>query len=323
MSFALTHKACVAPMMQYTDMHDRFLLRLISKNIYLYTEMITTGAIVYGKCLNQLEYNNEEHPVAVQLGGSDIKDLIESSKICESFGYDEINLNVGCPSDRVQKGKFGASLMLEPDHVANCLNEMQNAVDIPVTIKCRLGVDDNDTYEFFESFVNKVKRAGIKNFIIHARNAILKGLSPRQNRMIPPLKYDYVYRLKEENPDLNIVINGGIKNLNETKDHLKKIDGVMIGRAAYDNPFILADFDKEIYGKNARKLSKVDIFDEYVSYMQTKESQGYELSRMLKHMFGLSKGDRHAKTFRRLVLEAIKVKDISPYQSDLRDLLIN
>ena len=201
MSFALTHKACVAPMMQYTDMHDRFLLRLISKNIYLYTEMITTGAIVYGKCLNQLEYNIEEHPVAVQLGGSDIKDLIESSKICESFGYDEINLNVGCPSDRVQKGKFGASLMLEPDHVANCLSEMQNAVDIPVTIKCRLGVDDNDTYEFFESFVNKVKKAGISDFIIHARNAILNGLSPRQNRMIPPLKYDYVYRLKEENPE--------------------------------------------------------------------------------------------------------------------------
>ena len=167
--------------------------------------------------------------------------------------------------------------MLEPDHVANCLSEMQNAVSIPVTIKCRLGVDDNDTYEFFESFVNIVKQAGISDFIIHARNAILKGLSPRQNRMIPPLKYDYVYRLKEENPDLNIVINGGIKNLNDTKNHLKKIDGVMIGRAAYDNPFMLANFDKEIFGKNKKEISKVDIFDDYVAYMQSKESQGYEL----------------------------------------------
>ena len=323
MTFAEKHKVCIAPMMQYTDMHDRYLLRLISKKVFLYTEMVTTGAILYGKCFHQLDYNPQEHPIAVQLGGSDIKDLVECAKISEEYGYDEINLNVGCPSDRVQKGKFGASLMLEPDHVANCLSEMQNAVNIPVTIKCRLGVDDNDTFEFFESFVNKVKKAGISDFIIHARNAILNGLSPRQNRMIPPLKYDYVYRLKEENPELNIVINGGIKNLNETKNHLEKIDGVMIGRAAYDNPFMLADFDKEIFGKNEREFSKVDIFDEYVAYMQSKESQGYELSRMLKHMFGLSKGDKHAKTFRRLVLEAIKVKDISPYHTDLRDLLIN
>jgi len=323
MSFSKTHKACVAPMMQYTDMHDRFLLRLISKNIYLYTEMITTGALIYGKCLDQLEYNKEEHPVAIQLGGSDINHLIEASKLCESYGYDEINLNVGCPSDRVQKGRFGACLMLEPDHVAECLNEMKNAVNIPVTIKCRLGVDDNDTYEFFENFVSKVSGVGINDFIIHARNGILKGLSPRQNRIIPPLKYDYVYRIKDENPNLNIIINGGIKSIDECKEHLKYVDGVMIGRAAYDNPFMLSEFDEKIYGDSTINRKKIDIFDEYVNYVSTKESQGYDLARMLKHMFGLSKGDRHAKAFRKLILEAIRVKDISPYINDLRDLLIN
>ena len=176
MDFKNAHRACVAPMMQYTDMHDRYLLRLISKHTYLYTEMITTGALIYGKCLEQLDFNREEHPVAVQLGGSEINDLVESSKISEGYGYDEINLNVGCPSDRVQKGRFGACLMLEPEHVADCLSEMQNAVDIPVTIKCRLGIDDIETYDFFENFVGIVKKAGITNFIIHARNGIVQTL---------------------------------------------------------------------------------------------------------------------------------------------------
>ena len=323
MDFKAAHRACVAPMMQYTDMHDRYLLRLISKNTYLYTEMITTGALIFGKCLDQLDFNKEEHPVAVQLGGSDLNDLIESSKISEGYGYDEINLNVGCPSDRVQKGRFGACLMLEPEHVANCLSEMQNAVTIPVTIKCRLGIDDNDSYEFFENFVNVVKNAGIKNFIIHARNGILSGLSPRQNRMIPPLKYDFVYELKKDNPDLNIIINGGIKNLEESLEHLGHVDGVMIGRAAYDNPFMLSEFDEHIYGQETKRISKAEIFDEYVSYMTSKESQGYDLSRMVKHLFGLSKGDPHAKAFRKLVLEAIRLKDITPYKSDLRQLLVN
>ena len=225
---------CVAPMMQYTDMHDRYLLRLISKRVFLYTEMIATGSLIFGKCFNQLEFNTEEHPVGVQLGGSNISDLIECSKKCEQFGYDEINLNVGCPSDRVQKGKFGACLMLEPDLVAECLAAMKNSVNIPVSIKCRLGVDNHEEYEFLYNFVSIVKQSGVKVFIIHARNGILKGLSPRQNRNIPPLKYDYVYRLKKDFPDLEIIINGGIKNLDDSQMHLEKVDGVMIGRAAYD-----------------------------------------------------------------------------------------
>ena len=193
----------------------------------------------------------------------------------------------------------------------------------PGTIKCRLGIDDNETYDFFENFVGIVKKAGITNFIIHARNGILKGLSPRQNRMIPPLKYDFVYKLKKDNPNLNIVINGGIKNLEESLNHLDHVDGVMIGRAAYDNPFMLSDFDEHIYGKKNKRITKAEIFDEYVSYMTSKESQGYDLSRMVKHLFGLSKGDPHAKAFRKLILEAIKSKDISPYKSDLRQLLVN
>ena len=222
------HKFCIAPMMQYTDMHDRYLLRLISKKVFLYTEMIATGSLIYGKCYEQLDFNREEHPVGVQLGGSDIKDLVECSKKCEQQGYDEINLNVGCPSDRVQKGKFGACLMLEPMLVSECLSNMQNAVKIPVSIKCRLGVDNHESYEFLHNFISTVKDSGTKIFVIHARNGILNGLSPRQNRNVPPLKYDYVYRLKDDFPELEIIINGGIKNLDDSKGHLNKVDGVMI-----------------------------------------------------------------------------------------------
>mgnify|MGYP005648449847 FL=1 len=229
-----SHKICVAPMMQYTDMHDRFLLRLISKNIYLYTEMISTGSIIFGNCLEQFNFNNEEHPVAVQLGGSNPNHLAECAKTAESYGYDEINLNVGCPSERVQKGRFGACLMLEPELVAECVAEMSKSVEIPITIKCRLGIDDREDYEFLTNFVEIVKSSGVSTFIIHARNGLLKGLSPRQNRNIPPLKYDYVYRLKQDNEDLNIIINGGIKDLDEAKKHLLHVDGVMIGRASYD-----------------------------------------------------------------------------------------
>ena len=243
----LDHKFCVAPMMQYTDMHDRYLLRLISKKVFLYTEMIATGSLIYGKCFDQLEFNKEEHPVGVQLGGSNVLDLIECSKKCEQYGYDEINLNVGCPSDRVQKGRFGACMMLEPNLVADCLSNMQNSVNIPISIKCRLGIDKYEDYEFLYKFVSVVKQSGIKIFIIHARNGILKGLSPRQNRNIPPLKYHYVYKLKNDFPDLEIIINGGIKSLDDSSRHLKKVDGVMIGRAAYDNPFILKDIEPRFY----------------------------------------------------------------------------
>ena len=316
------HKASIAPMMQYTDMHDRYLLRLISKKVFLYTEMVTTGAILYGKCFHQLEFNKEEHPVAIQLGGSDIDDLVKSAKIAEDYGYDEINLNVGCPSDRVQKGRFGACLMLEPEHVAECLNAMQINVKVPVTIKCRLGVDHHEDYEFLYSFVNIVQNAGIEHFIIHARNGILKGLSPRQNRHIPPLKYDYVYQLKKDFPNLNITINGGIKTIDECKEHLKYVDGVMIGRAAYENPFLIKDIDTELYGIESNVNSKKSILNQYLDYVEDKLQEGHDLSRMMKHLFGLSRGDKFAKTFRIKILEVIKKESLGKHRKELEDLLI-
>lgn len=322
MSHSNMHKASIAPMMQYTDMHDRYLLRLISKKVFLYTEMVTTGAILYGKCFHQLEFNKEEHPVAIQLGGSDVNDLVESAKIAEDYGYDEINLNVGCPSDRVQKGRFGACLMLEPDHVAECLNAMQSNVMVPVTIKCRLGVDHHEEYEFLHNFVNIVQSAGINHFIIHARNGILKGLSPRQNRHIPPLKYDYVYKLKEDFPNLNITINGGIKTIKECKNHLKFVDGIMIGRAAYENPFMIRDIDTEIYGVESNVNSKKSILNQYLDYVEEKLHEGHDLTRMMKHLFGLSRGDKFAKTFRKKILEVIKKESLNKYRKELEDLLI-
>ena len=317
-----SHKLCIAPMMQYTDMHDRYLLRLISKKVFLYTEMIATGSLVHGKCFEQLEFNNEEHPVGVQLGGSNINDLIECSKKCEEYGYDEINLNCGCPSDRVQKGRFGACLMLEPEHVANCLAEMQNAVEIPVTIKCRLGVDHHESYEFIHNFISTVKKSGIKTFIIHARNGILKGLSPRQNRNIPPLKYDYVYKLKQDFPELDIVINGGIKNLEQSQMHLKYVDGVMIGRSAYDNPFMLKDIEKIIFNEEPLVKSKKEILNKYLDYVEIKASEGHNLPKMLKHLFGLSKGDKNAKNFRLKIIEAMKNNEVTSVRNDLEDLLV-
>ena len=322
MSYSNMHKASIAPMMQYTDMHDRYLLRLISKKVFLYTEMVTTGAILYGKCFHQLEFNKEEHPVAIQLGGSDVDDLVKSAKIAEDYGYDEINLNVGCPSDRVQKGRFGACLMLEPEHVAECLNAMQTNVKVPVTIKCRLGVDHHEDYEFLYNFVNIVQDAGIKHFIIHARNGILKGLSPRQNRHIPPLKYDYVYQLKKDFPNLNITINGGIKNIDECKDHLKYVDGVMIGRAAYENPFLIKDIDTELYGIESNINSKKSILNQYLDYVEDKLQEGHDLSRMMKHLFGLSRGDKFAKSFRIKILEVIKKESLGQHRKELEDLLI-
>jgi len=309
-------------MMQYTDMHDRYLLRLISKKVFLYTEMIATGSIIYGKCLEQLEFNKEEHPVGVQLGGSDINDLVECSKMSEQQGYDEINLNVGCPSDRVQKGKFGACLMLEPNLVGDCLKNMQNAVNIPVSIKCRLGIDENISYEFLYNFISIVKKSGINIFIIHARNGILKGLSPRQNRNIPPLKYDYVYKLKEDFPELEIIINGGIKSLNESKAHLKKVDGVMIGRAAYDNPFMLKDIESNFYDIDSCAMSKKEILNKYLEYVEIQQKKGHNLSKMMKHLFGLSRGDKYAKTFRIKIIEIMKNNSLKGHKEDLEKLLV-
>ena len=318
----LNRKFCVAPMMQCTDMHDRYLLRLISKRVFLYTEMIATGSLIYGKCFDQLEFNIEEHPVGVQLGGSNVSDLVECSKKCEEYGYDEINLNVGCPSDRVQKGKFGACLMLEPNLVAECLSNMKNAVNIPISIKCRLGVDDHDDYEFIQNFVSITKESGVDVFIIHARNGILKGLSPRQNRNIPPLKYDYVYKLKQDFPELEIIINGGIKNIHDSLSHLEKVDGVMIGRAAYDNPFMLRDIETKFYKTNASINSKKEILNLYLEYVEKQMLNGHSLNRMMKHLFGLSRGDKYAKTFRTKILEIIKNNNLKNNKKELEELLV-
>ena len=309
-------------MMQYTDMHDRYLLRLISKKIFLYTEMIATGSLIYGKCLDQLDFNKEEHPVGIQLGGSNINELVECSKMSEQRGYDEINLNVGCPSDRVQKGKFGACLMLEPNLVGDCLKNMQDAVNIPVSIKCRLGIDENISYEFLYNFISIVKESGINIFIIHARNGILSGLSPRQNRNIPPLKYDYVYKLKEDFPELEIIINGGIKSLEESKTHLKKVDGVMIGRAAYDNPFMLKDIESNFYNIDSCAESKKEILNKYLEYVEMQLKNGHNLSKMMKHLFGLSRGDKYAKTFRIKIIEIMKNNSLKGHKEDLEKLLV-
>ena len=323
MTEQISHKLCVAPMMQYTDMHDRYLLRLISKKVFLYTEMIATGSLIFGKCYDQLEFNSEEHPVGVQLGGSDINDLVECSKKCEQYGYDEINLNVGCQSNRVQKGSFGACLMLKPELVKDCLGNMQNAVKIPVSIKCRLGIDDNESYEFLYNFISIVKESGINIFIIHARNGILSGLSPRLNRMIPPLKYDYVYKLKKDFPELEIIINGGIKTLEESHNHLEKVDGVMIGRAAYENPFMLKNIETEFYNESSLVDSKKEILNIYLEYVERKLLDGHDLGRMMKHLFGLSRGDKYAKSFRIKILEIIKSNCLTiDNKKDLEKLLV-
>ena len=309
-------------MMQCTDMHDRYLLRLISKKVFLYTEMIATGSLIYGNCFDQLKFNIEEHPVGVQLGGSNISDLIECSKRCEEYGYDEINLNVGCPSVRVQKGKFGACLMLEPNLVAECLTNMKNSVKIPISIKCRLGVDDHDDYAFIYNFVSIVKESGVNVFIIHARNGILKGLSPRQNRNVPPLKYDYVYKLKQDFPELEIIINGGIKNIDDSLTHLEKVDGVMIGRAAYDNPFMLRDIETKFYKTDSSINSKKEILNLYLEYVEKQMLKGHSLNRMMKHLFGLSKGDKYAKAFRIKILEIIKNNNLKNNKKELEELLV-
>lgn len=283
--------------------------------------MISTGSIIFGNCLEQFNFNNEEHPVAVQLGGSNPNHLAECAKTAESYGYDEINLNVGCPSERVQKGRFGACLMLEPELVAECVTEMSKSVEIPITIKCRLGIDDREDYEFLTNFVEIVKSSGVSTFIIHARNGLLKGLSPRQNRNIPPLKYDYVYRLKQDNEDLNIIINGGIKDLDEAKKHLLHVDGVMIGRASYDNPFMLSKVDELFFNQPINNKKKVEILNEYLDYVTVMKAKGYDLSRMLKHLFGLSKGDTHARAFRRKVHQSILDGDIVKSREQLVELL--
>jgi tRNA-dihydrouridine synthase A len=274
--------------------------------------MVTTGAIIHGNATHQLDFNKSiESPVALQLGGSNPDELAKCSEIAESMGYDEINLNLGCPSERVQKGSFGACLMIEPNLVQRCLNAMKQSVSIPVTAKCRTGIDKIEDYDFLQSFVEGIANQNIATIIIHARNAILKGLSPRQNRTIPPLKYDYVYRIKEDFPELEIIINGGINSLIEAKDHLQNVDGVMLGRAPYDNPMMLDDVDSEIFGEPKKQILRLDILKEYLTYLEELNDPKIRLNQVLKHIYGLNKGLKNARKYRYEINQIMKEGNLS------------
>jgi len=296
------HKLPIAPMLDWADKHCRYFYRLMSKKTVLYTEMVTTGAILRGKG-DYLSYNDAEHPLVLQLGGSDVKSMTECAKIAEQRGYDEININVGCPSDRVQNGRFGACLMAEPQLVAECVNEMQSATNVPVTVKSRIGIDDLDSYEFLHTFIEQVSAAGCEHFIIHARKAWLTGLSPKQNRDVPPLDYQRVYQIKKDFLNLNISINGGIKSFNEANEHLKHIDGVMIGREIYSSPYMLATADSEIYNTTNQILTRSQIVALMVPYINENVRNGSKASHVLRHMLGLCNGLSGARQFRRHISE--------------------
>ncbi len=297
------HIISIAPMMDWSDRHYRFFMRLITKRALLYTEMITTGAIIHGDRDRFLRYNAEEHPIAIQLGGSDPEQLEKCATIVTDYGYDEINLNVGCPSDRVQSGRFGACLMAEPDLVAECVASMKNKTDLPITVKTRLGIDDRDSYEELYEFVKKVSESGCETFILHARKAWLNGLSPKENRNIPPLQYDVVYQIKKDFPDLEIIINGGVKTMREIDTHLQQIDGAMIGREAYHNPYILAEVDQLFYKENTTPLSRSEVIDQFIEYADQQIEHGVHIKHMTRHILGLFQGQPGAKKWRRYISE--------------------
>jgi len=298
----IDHKLSVAPMLDWTDKHSRFFYRLMTQHTVLYTEMVTTGAVLRGKG-DYLSYNEAEHPLVLQLGGSDVKAMTECAKIAEQYGYDEININVGCPSDRVQNGRFGACLMAEPSVVAECVNQMQAATNIPVTVKSRIGIDDLDSYEFLHNFIEEVSKADCRHFIIHARKAWLTGLSPKQNRDVPPLDYGRVYQIKNDFDNLEISINGGIKTFTEVNDHLQHVDGVMIGREVYNSPYMLADADNEIYHSNSTKLTRSEVVDLMVPYIDETIKDGGRAWHVLRHMLGLCNGLSGARKFRQHLSE--------------------
>jgi tRNA-dihydrouridine synthase A len=297
----------VAPMMDWTDRHCRAFHRVLSRRARLYTEMVTTGAVIHGPRERLVGFSDVEHPVAMQLGGSEPKDLAEAARICAEFGYDEINLNVGCPSDRVQNGRFGACLMQEPVLVGECVAAMKAAVSLPVTVKCRIGVDDQDTEEALNRLTDCVVAAGCDELTVHARKAWLKGLSPKENRDIPPLDYARVYRLKQARPDLPIAINGGIKTMPEVHEHLKHVDGVMLGRVAYHEPEILLAVDPELYGEAAPVADGFEAVEAYEPYVAEQLAKGERLHNITRHMLGLFTGRPGARAYRRhLATEAVK-----------------
>lgn len=294
----------VAPMMECTDKHDRFFLRLIAPQVLLYTEMVTVNALIHGDSQRFLAFDEAEHPVALQLGGSDPNKLAECAKLGAEYGYDEINLNVGCPSDRVKSGQFGACLMLNPSLVADCVQAMAEAVSIPVTIKCRIGVDHHDSYDELTHFVSTNAKAGCKVFIMHARKAWLNGLSPKQNREVPPLRYDIVKQIKQDFSELQIIVNGGIKTCNEIEEHLQWADGVMIGREAYSNPYLLAEIDQRFFANDQiDKVARHDIIEQFIPYVEKQLKNNVRLSHITRHILGLYQGQIGARGWRRYISE--------------------
>jgi len=289
--------------MEWTDRHCRTFLRLISSRAFLYTEMITADAVLFGDRARVLGFNAAEHPLGLQLGGSDPARLAEAAKIGADWGYDEINLNIGCPSDRVQSGRFGACLMAEPALVADCVKAMADAVSVPVTVKCRIGIDDQDTEDGLDRFIDSVADADCQMFIVHARKAWLDGLSPKENRDVPPLDYDRVHRLKTRRADLSIIINGGLASLPQAAPHLVHVDGVMLGRAAYADPYLLADVDRTLYGAPEVPLSRLEVLDRFIEYVRGERDRGARLNAMTRHILGLFHGQPRARAFRRHIAE--------------------
>jgi len=303
-SFPMNRRFCIAPMMDCSDRHSRFFLRLFSSDILLYTEMVAAAAVLHGDRERLLAFSGEEHPLAVQLGGSDPEQLYRAARICGDFGYDEINLNCGCPSERVQSGSFGACLMNEPMLVADCVAALRSATSLPVTVKHRTGIDQQEDYDRFAAFAAAQLEAGAEALIVHARNAWLKGLNPRQNREIPSLKYDWVYRLKRDFPDHEIIINGGIKTLDACRQHLRHVDGVMLGREPYHNPYLLHDVDRVIFDRQVAICgSRREILHRMYPYIERQLGLGVPLSRMTRHLTGLFNGKPNARRWRRFIAE--------------------
>ena len=298
----MSHRFSVAPMMDRTDRHCRYFHRLLTKRSFLYTEMLHANAVLKGDTEKLLNHHTDEHPLVLQLGGSDPSALAEASSISEKFGYSEVNLNVGCPSSKVQKGRFGAILMKEPKLVSKCISQMKEATTLPVTVKCRIGVDDMDQNIHLDNFINEVSSAGCNTFIIHARKAWLKGLSPKDNREIPPLNYERVYKLKNTFPDLKFIINGGIKSLHESSIHLQHVDGVMIGREAYENPLLLAEVDSVIFLDKKISTSRSDILKSLIPYIVEELERGTKISHITRHLMGLFRGFNGAKNMRKYLI---------------------
>ena len=304
----INRKISVAPMMDCTDRHDRYFLRLISKNAMLYSEMVATKSAIHGDRKRILGFREEEKPVALQVGGSDKNELAEVAKLAEQFGYDEININLGCPSKKVQKNSFGACLMKEPDLVAECISNMVNSCKIPVTAKTRIGVDEIEDFEYLNNFINKIKQSGCKTVILHARKALLKGLTPKQNLNIPKLNYKMVYEIKKANPELEIIINGGVSQTEEIKKHLEHCDGVMIGRAIYQNPYFLTDIEKEIF--NTKEVpSREQIAKQIISYLEEEVKLGTKVNHIMRHTVGLYHGQPGSKDWKRYLSDNMMARD--------------